>query len=419
MTFKTLSARHNDESGEVSSWLILMAGLVAAAVLAIAILNGTITELASAVGHGPVDVGAGVDQADQQVGPAGPGEPAGPLGPDEPLDPGTRRDNPALREALEAAGIDFDEWNPAAGAEANREIIEAVYTYYGDLFLEDENMQWAGMANMIGPSFAAGFFDLAQMQDVITFIGDNADRIAPHLVRDGVDFGAELTAEELRWYETKFLDMQRQIFIDQAPAHQAYRTQGFAGIEQLRSDGLIDQQMYNAWETIHRGIESGDRALIAEGNLQLLRREQFDIIDDDYQEMYDRPLGPVITYAMTTIGRPSIPGAHGYGEIFPITVTVESPGPRSIGLGPVRFDNPLQGSATLITPFPNGNIAEFDDRWRLIIEDTLPAYREVLDDGDAAQDIVRRPVADRIEEQRLDIVNVVDELTDFGVDLDQ
>ena len=59
-----------DERGEVASWLILAAGLSAAAVLAVAALNGTIAELASEVGNGGGDrsavtavVGRGGDSA--------------------------------------------------------------------------------------------------------------------------------------------------------------------------------------------------------------------------------------------------------------------------------------------------------------------------------------------------------------------
>lgn len=43
-----------------------------------------------------------------------------------------------LAQALLAAGIDPDGWDPSRGAEANREIIEAVYAYYGRLYLNDQ-----------------------------------------------------------------------------------------------------------------------------------------------------------------------------------------------------------------------------------------------------------------------------------------
>ncbi|QCC76136.1 WXG100 family type VII secretion target [Nocardioides daphniae] len=69
-------------------------------------------------------------------------------------------------EAALAAGIDVAAWDPEKGAAANEEIIKQVYRYYyGDLYLENADLQWAGMANMIGPSFAGGFLDLSMIRD--------------------------------------------------------------------------------------------------------------------------------------------------------------------------------------------------------------------------------------------------------------
>lgn len=74
-------------------------------------------------------------------------------------------DNYWAYEALEQAGIDPDSWDPAKGTGPNAENIEAVYNYYGQLFLNNPDFQWAGMANMIGPSFAGGFHDLKMLRD--------------------------------------------------------------------------------------------------------------------------------------------------------------------------------------------------------------------------------------------------------------
>jgi len=68
--------------------------------------------------------------------------------------------------AAEHAGIDLATWNPTLGVDGNRATIKQVYVYYGQLFLQHPELQWAGMANMIGPAFAAGFFDLAALKDI-------------------------------------------------------------------------------------------------------------------------------------------------------------------------------------------------------------------------------------------------------------
>jgi hypothetical protein len=59
--------------------------------------------------------------------------------------------------ALDSAGIDRASWHPGRGVEENRRTVEAVYGYYGRLFIEHPYLQWAGLAGMIGPAFYAGF----------------------------------------------------------------------------------------------------------------------------------------------------------------------------------------------------------------------------------------------------------------------
>ena len=65
-----------------------------------------------------------------------------------------------LTQALANAHTDASRWIPSKGARANRPIIEAVYGYYAHLYLRDERFRWAGMASLVGPSFAAGFLDI-------------------------------------------------------------------------------------------------------------------------------------------------------------------------------------------------------------------------------------------------------------------
>jgi len=213
-----------------------------------------------------------------------------------------------LNRALAKAGIDAATWVPARGAKANRPVIEAVYTYYANLYLAHERLRWAGMAALVGPSFYAGFRDL--------------DSIPGHL---------------LRFFETTFLEMQRQIFEDQSVMHEAYVTDGIAGIRELVDSGLLDTATRIAWEQ----IDSGEAPLIDAGNRRLLYREQHDIVDRFYVGMHEHDGGESFTYAITLGGRPSIPGAKPYAVVFPMTIHAGVP----------------RRLLSLATPLANGNIA--------------------------------------------------------------
>jgi hypothetical protein len=78
---------------------------------------------------------------------------------------------------------------------------------------------------------------------------------------------------------------------------------------------------------------------------------------------------------------PSIPGAHAYPVVFPLTIDV--------------------GLTGLRTPLAEGNIAVFPDRWALIDRDTLPAYLRVLADPGRASALIGIPIAKRAAAFRL------------------
>ncbi|WP_166349225.1 hypothetical protein [Phytoactinopolyspora limicola] len=290
-----------------------------------------------------------------------------------PADYGEALQNYWDRRALDRAGIDPDEWDPSLGADAQRDIIERVYVYYAEIYGEDEDFLWAGMANMIGPSFAAGFFDLAEFRDIAQRVQQNAmlrsllgtTPLAGRTLNLLLAEAANLGDRELEFFETTFLQMQKDIFFDLAPVHEAYLAGGVDAVEEMYQAGVIDRDVYDAWVD----ISSGEQHLVEQGNEALLLREQRDVIDGYYQDMYNRqPSGPLVTKIMTLIGAPSIPGARGYPEVFDTS----------------------------------GNIAHFEDRWALIQEDTLPAYLELMrNDREQANDIISSPVSNRIDEQRL------------------
>jgi hypothetical protein len=287
-----------------------------------------------------------------------------------------------LRVALQRAGIDHRRWRPGSGVARNIANIEAVYTYYGRLFLEHPHLQWAGMANVIGPAFYAGFRDIGLLPDgarhaVLLLLGRR---------RRALEDDA---AGELGFYETTFLTMQKKIFEDQAPMHEAYIENGIVELERFYDAGIIDAATLQGWRQIDRGRARGDDPrLLASGNCMLLLREQRDIIDRFYLRMLSRrrPEGAFFTYLLTLAGAPSVPEAHSYSERYPLTIVASLPFAKvSIG-----------------TPLADGDIAVFANRWALIEEDTLPAYIAFIGDRtQKARELVSSPVGKRMQQYRL------------------
>lgn len=307
-----------------------------------------------------------------------------------------------VTRAAEKAGIDLSTWDVTAGANAVSGHYEGTYEYYASLYLKDPNFRWAGMAAMIGPSFAAGFEDLELFQTIAKELADTLgpipDSALPFPV-DQLDEISRMTEDELRFYQTTFLQMQKDIFYDASMMHEAYLDGGLESIEELRAAGLLgtDPQQadaaYKAWENIDTGIRTGDTDLLNEGNEQLLYREQYYTIADQYQDMKDHPVtGEAMTYMMGLVGQPSIPGTQTLGQVDdPIHVRIDTM-PLMPG---------TQGADVTIN-IPRSNIADFDTRWGLIEDDTLPTYIDLVEnDPDQVEDILTASVRDRIDELRL------------------
>ncbi len=337
-----------------------------------------------------------------------------------------------LLTATEKAGIYLDGWDPSQGADANLQNLIASYSYYGKLFLQNPDFQWAGMAAMIGPTFAGGMFDLQmlrQLSDLVSTPLDGApdwlvDPLLPGPLRDLANIG-QFSEEEFRFFETSLLQMQKDIFSDQMPMHEAYLATGMTGIKEMYDAGLIDTDTYQAWGD----IDSGDPSRVSDGNEALLYREQHDIIGQSYDDMrnYHGPVGETMTYVMGAIGAPGIPGAQTLGQYDPLEFSgrVEAPGIDTPHIdGPWIFDVPSihtprpYGELDVTTPFPSGNISNFDTRWDLISHDTLPAYQHLLaTDQQQVVDILNTPVQDRIDDARLynNIDDIIGRLSDWDV----
>jgi len=292
-----------------------------------------------------------------------------------------------LARAFESAGIDQAHWEPDRGVEVNRRTIERVYAYYGRLYLGHARLEWAGMANLIGPSFYAGFQDVGFLPDQMRRLLRGFGRAVGGgkrwlLRRDAVE--GPLVAD-LGFFETTFLMMQRKIFEDQALMHEAYLREGLDAIGALREAGIVDGGTAEAWAQ----IDSGEPDAVRAGNRTLLFREQYQIIDRFYVEMskHRPPSGPLFTYALTVAGSPAIPGALTYPDVFPLTLAARLP--RHL-----RF--------ALRTPLPAGNLAVFADRWQLIERDTLPAYQHLIADETAElRELIERPIPQRTRRFRL------------------
>lgn len=240
---------------------------------------------------------------------------------------------------------------------------------------------------------------------------------------------ANLPESEVSWYEQKFLSMQKQIFLDMGSMNQAYTEGGMGAINEMAAAGLFEKDTnpsatadtVHAWTQIDTAGPGGTQQL-HDAAKTMAYREQHDIIQDDYDQMRQRPVtGELVTAAFSTVGQVSVPGVRTMGQYDPLTASMTVP----VGSGPFGIGPHVDVTAKVSVPIATGNVADWNDRWGYFTNDTLPAYTSLLDHPEnqpkTIDEIMQEPMDQRINDYR--IYNRVDDLAkvfveDTKVDVD-
>lgn len=305
-----------------------------------------------------------------------------------------------LARGAEASGIDLATWDPGAGFTANAAVVDRVYANYGRYQLARPELNWAGMAGMAGASFTAGFQDIDSGRELLTVdavhrIGLGVAAAVAALPADGVaalpadvralaTTGPALTADDLGWYQQRLLVMQKHIYFDMVPMHEAYLVQGRPAIEEMRAAGLLDTNAYAGWAALFSGTADGR----AEAVVRMADREQNQIVADQWDATARGRdgAGRVLTYVTTVAAQPAVPGTLAPGKFAPLSARTTLPG----------------GGVHVQAPLPDFNWADREPRWQYIVGDTAPAYRRLVEEHpDTARQVLERPFPDFASEQRL------------------
>lgn len=224
------------------------------------------------------------------------------------------------RELAEKLGI--RDWDPSKGFAHNRETVKKVYEYYAQLWADKPQLQWAGMARLAGGVVYQGF-------ETMQF---------PHTT-EYMRWWEGVTPGQFTAFEAKFLEMHQSVFLDLAYPHEVYRQEGIVGIERLNQNGELPPGTIDSW----RKIDSGVPEQVAEGNKELLYREQREVLQPIYDKISRMPNGDVFTEAVSAVTTSPVPDGQAFSD-------------------------------------HGGNVANFDDRWDWIEKDMFPKYQKLLTD---------------------------------------
>ncbi|WP_054246242.1 hypothetical protein [Rhodococcus opacus] len=305
-----------------------------------------------------------------------------------------------LARGSEASGIDLAAWDPNAGLIANAAVVDRVYENYGRYQLQRTELYWSGMAGLAGGSFAAGFWDLDLGRtvlgvDAVHTLGNavastvrglpgEAMTLLPADPRTLAAVGPAMTADDLDWYQKRLLMMQKHIYFDMVPMHEAYVTEGRAAVEEMAAAGLLDENAEIAWNGIFAGTPSG----YADALFRMASREQNQIIADqwDVTAAARDGVGRALTYATTLAAQPSVPGSRAPGKVAPMSVNGD-----------------VNGSAYHFrTPLPGFNWADREPRWQYIVSDIASSYQRLAEGRPGElRALLAIPFRDFVESQRV------------------
>lgn len=310
-----------------------------------------------------------------------------------------------LTTATSKANLDLNRWDPQLGLAANVGNLQNTFSYYEKLQRDHDDFLWTGQGGMAGPSFGAGIMDVdmgrvvlgvGQVRDAVAGIVatlDNAAAPATAKLNEDLqailDVGHEITADDIAHFQVDVIGMSKHIFMDLIPQHEAFLAGGLDAIDEYYDAGLIDDRSMEAW----RDLASGDPDKVVEGNKDLLWREQYQTIGDqwDTARNYKGSVGRALTYLSTVAADPAIPGLEPPREYAPLTLTAT--------------DLNLNGGAVanwhMQTPLPAFNWSERDARWKYIMDEMLPTYRGLKEHNpDLWRATLDKPMQQQFLEQR-------------------
>ena len=223
--------------------------------------------------------------------------------------------------ALISADINPDKWDTNLGFERNKQTFLKVYEYYTQLFNNDPNLMWAGMAKLAGGVVLGAM----EESDITIKLYETSDSL-----------GATIIQTNAREMQVLLLEMQKAIFLDLAWQFEAYSKGGLTVLEEAYQNG--ENIPIQAW----RDIYSGRSDSIKQGNKELLLREQYDILEPFYKIISKKFDLDIIPKYMSE-----------------------------------KAESPIPGGMPFRSVVKDGDLIKFNDRWRWIKEDMLPKYEEL------------------------------------------
>jgi hypothetical protein len=223
-------------------------------------------------------------------------------------------------EMNQDSGGQIENYKASYGFLTNRLNIQAVYAFYQKLFTEQPtHFSWAGLAKLAGaPVYAA----LSDAQHGYDWLAGMVSTNSPYDATNNLQ-----TMASIQNLQNTLISMNIAILDDLAWQFEAYRKGGTNALNEAAVAAGYNSDVVNMspWIKIDQGIQANNPDLIQDGSKDLLQREQQQVLANGYSIL----------------------------SAIPNVTTIMS----------VFAKNPVPTGPDFWTLEPNGNIANFNDRW--------------------------------------------------------
>ncbi|MDQ8208247.1 hypothetical protein QEH52_12055 [Coraliomargarita sp. SDUM461003] len=228
-------------------------------------------------------------------------------------------------------GVDASTFDPNNSFIDNNDQLEAIYNYYGETFLrDDENYIWPGLGKLAGASVYGGLVD-AELGKTYASIASFFNEFFPEEVDELID----LTSLALDEIQGILMGGANDIFKDLAWQFKAYHTSGLCAINYVFDEEgslLVD---VDVWGNIDEGVNGANTFLSGIGNRDIADREQNTVIQPTFSLLDQRGWEPLFSFLAT---------------------------------------NPVLGAPMFKDSAPGGEITDAADRWNWVLNDMWYLY---------------------------------------------
>jgi hypothetical protein len=206
-------------------------------------------------------------------------------------------------------GVDASTFDPNNSFMDNNDQLEAIYDYYGETFLrDDENYLWPGLGKLAGASVYAGLVDAEVWYGALVSEDALSEMDQVLNLLQALNYNLFNLPGDLEEIQGIFMAGADDIYRDLAWQFKAFHTSGLCALKYVfeeEDESFLD---INVWENVDAGVNGANTFLSGIGNRDLADREQNFVIQPTFIQL--EGMGTAWTEVFSELSTNPVPGGY-------------------------------------------------------------------------------------------------------------